>query len=128
MFNFLGYYFIDSNGKYFNHILEFLRHDTVPPDDVAYHVYKDACYYNLTRLAEKLQCSPSVAKIMVREANKTQFPDYYELREKIIRIAIQNAAVDKVGEVRPQSIWDFRPRRFHLFLSPCCARCCCRET
>ena len=96
---FSGYYFIDSNGTYFSYILEFLRHDTVPPDNIAYHVYKDACYYNLSRLVERLQCSPSVAKILVREAHKTQFPDYYELREKIIRIGVQNAAVDKIGEV-----------------------------
>ena len=49
---------------------------------------------------EKLQCSPSVARILVREAHKQQFPDYYSLREKVIRIAMQNATTDRIGEVR----------------------------
>jgi len=94
-----GCYFIDSNGEYFGYILDFLRHETLPPNDMAIAVYREACYYNLGRLIERLQTTPAVAKQLVKEAHRNQFPDYVTLKQKVIRIAIDNAAVDKIGEV-----------------------------
>ena len=94
-----GYFFIDSNGAYFSYILDFLRHETIPPLDISMHVYKEASYYNIQPLIEKLQLTPAVAKLIVRESHRMQFPKYAELKQKIVRIAIDNAAIDKVGEV-----------------------------
>ena len=94
-----GYYFIDSNGVYFGYILDYLRHETMPPTDVAISVYKEACYYNIGDLMEKLQTCPPVAKVMVRDAHRAQFPDYYGLKQRVIKQALQNAVVNQTGEV-----------------------------
>ena len=94
-----GYYFIDSNGTYFGYILDFLRHETMPPGDAAINVYKEACYYNISPLVEKLQTTPAVAKMIVRDAHRAQFPDYYGIKQKVIRQAMDNAVVDQTGEV-----------------------------
>lgn len=94
-----GYFFIDSNGAYFGYILEYLRHETLPPTDVAVNVYKEARYYNIAPLMERLQTSPSVAKTIVHEAHRAQFPDYYGLKQKVVRTAMDNAVVNQTGEV-----------------------------
>ena len=92
-----GCYFIDSDGENFRHILSFLRHETLPPSDLCELVYKDALYYGIDRLVERLQMTASVAQLLVREAHRAQYPEYAALKQKLIRIAIDNAAVDKVG-------------------------------
>jgi uracil-DNA glycosylase len=43
-----GNYFIDRNGKHFDHILDFLRDGKyLPPQDVIEEVLKDAKYFRL---------------------------------------------------------------------------------
>lgn len=94
-----GYYFIDSNGKYFEHILDFLRHETLPPSNVAWEVYKEASYFNIISLQMKLQATPPVARMIVRDCYRSQFPDYCGIKLKVIQIAMDNAGVDRAGEV-----------------------------
>ena len=45
-----GRYFIDRDGKLFHHILTYLRHDKLPPPDMAVAVLEEAEYYQLTGL------------------------------------------------------------------------------
>jgi len=53
-----GNYFIDRNGKHFDHILDFLRDDKyLPPHDVIEEVLKDAKYFRLYGYVERLQLS-----------------------------------------------------------------------
>ena len=53
-----GNYFIDRNGKHFDHILDFLRDDTyLPPQDVIEEVLKDAKFFRLYEYVERLQLS-----------------------------------------------------------------------
>ncbi len=94
-----GYYFIDSNGTYFTFILDFLRHETLPPNDLSVAVYKEACYYNIPPLVEKLSTTPLVARMIVKEAHRAQFPEYYAIKSKVINTAMSNAAINKIGEV-----------------------------
>lgn len=94
-----GYYFIDSNGAYFSFILDYLRHETLPPDSIAVPVYQEAVYYNIGPLQERLQLMPSVARMLVRDAYRQQFPDYKDVKQRVIHIAMHNASVDRVGEV-----------------------------
>ena len=43
-----GCYFIDRNGKYFDHILDFMRDSNyLPPSNIMKAVIKDAQYFNL---------------------------------------------------------------------------------
>ena len=58
-----GNYFIDRNGKHFDHILDFLRDDKyLPPHDVIEEVLKDAKYFGLYEYVYRLQplhiCEP----------------------------------------------------------------------
>ena len=94
-----GYYFIDSNGSHFHFILDYLRHDRLPPTEVSEAVYKEACYYNLGPLVEALQITPAIAASIVKDMHRSQFPDYRELRKKVIRIGMDNATASKTGEV-----------------------------
>jgi uracil-DNA glycosylase len=51
-----GNYFIDKSGKYFDHILEFLRDDDyLPPVDIMNAVLRDALYFQLREYAERLK-------------------------------------------------------------------------
>ena len=94
-----GYYFIDSNGTYFHYILDYLRHDQLPPTEATEAVYKEAMYYNLHALVESLQTTSAIAQTMVKDMHRAQFPDYKELKKKVIRIGMDNASVSKHGDV-----------------------------
>ena len=47
-----GRYFIDRDGKLFHHILTYLRHDKLPPPDLAVDVLEEAEYYQLKGLVD----------------------------------------------------------------------------
>ncbi|KAL8562532.1 hypothetical protein ACOMHN_045797 [Nucella lapillus] len=100
-----GNYFLDSNGHVFGQILEFLRNSSLPGKENTLLVYRDANYYGLHELVDQLSLRPEIAAITVREAQKAQFPNYSEVRELVIRTAIVNASVNRVGEV---NIYAFR--------------------
>ncbi|KAL3856966.1 hypothetical protein ACJMK2_011672 [Sinanodonta woodiana] len=94
-----GNYFLDSNGGLFCFILEYLRNGTLPPKDMTAAVYKEAGYYGIYDLVEKLKFSPPVVSHIVKEANKSQFPNYAEAKNQIIKAAMENATFTKIGEV-----------------------------
>ena len=51
-----GCYFIDRSGKYFDHILEFLRdEDYLPPVNIVKAVIRDANYFDLWEYVQRLQ-------------------------------------------------------------------------
>jgi hypothetical protein len=51
-----GCYFIDRSGKYFDHILEFLRDGSyLPPVDIVKAVIRDAIYFHLGEYAVRLE-------------------------------------------------------------------------
>ena len=94
-----GHYFLDSNGTLFGHILEFLRNGSLPPNNISVPLYKEAHYYGLHVLAERLQLMPNVACLQVKEAHRAQFPDYENVKETVIKLAMEHGVHNKVGEV-----------------------------
>ena len=80
-------------------MLEFLRNGTLPPREETLAVYRDANYYGLSQLADKLSLRPEVASIAVRESHRAQFPNYNDVKELVIRTAISNAVTNRTGEV-----------------------------
>ncbi|XP_046337859.2 BTB/POZ domain-containing protein KCTD7-like [Haliotis rufescens] len=94
-----GHYFLDTNGAVFGHILEYLRYGTVPPSDLSTAVYRDAEYYGLHSMVEKLQLRPEIASIIVKESHRSQFPGYQDAKHDVIRAAVANASINRIGEV-----------------------------
>lgn len=100
--------FIDANPKYFEHILEYLRHETIPPFDVTLCMYHQACYYNIGPLIEELRSTPGVTKELIREAYRDQFPEYSNVLHQIIELATENALKMHDGEKGRVSLHLFR--------------------
>ncbi|KAF6023449.1 hypothetical protein EB796_018242 [Bugula neritina] len=94
-----GASFIDRNGTYFGYILEFLRTETLPPNEYAVGVLMEARYYGLDELEDRMAVVPSISALIVKENHRSQFPDYQENKKRIIQIAMENATVSKTGEV-----------------------------
>lgn len=94
-----GNYFLDSNGILFGYLLEFLRNGLLPPREQSVALYREASYYGLHELVEKLQYMPPVVSLCVKEAHKLQFPGYEEIKENVIKVAMENATFTKMGEV-----------------------------
>lgn len=94
-----GNYFLDSNGTIFGHILEYLRYGSLPPKELTFLVFRDANYYGLHDLVERLQLKPEIAAIAVKESQRAQFPDYGAVKEEIIKVAMARAVVSRIGDV-----------------------------
>ncbi|GFS15956.1 BTB/POZ domain-containing protein KCTD7-like [Elysia marginata] len=106
-----GNFFLDSNGQVFSHILEFLRYGTVPPNDVAYLVFRDANYYGLHELADMLQLRPEIAALAVKQAQRAQFPNYETVKEDVIKAAMARATTSRIGDVYIYAFRkEFKPR------------------
>ncbi|XP_041055634.1 BTB/POZ domain-containing protein KCTD14-like isoform X1 [Carcharodon carcharias] len=82
-----GRYFIDRDGTYFKHVLEFLRgHE--PPPSLAEEVYQEAMYYGIEPLAKLLEDSPKLFGEMVgRRQFLARVPNYQENIEVMVRVA-----------------------------------------
>lgn len=66
-----GNYFIDRDGTHFEHILSYLRdRTTLPPHSDAVKVYKEAEYYQIHGLLEKLERYSNVFATKLEEARK----------------------------------------------------------
>ncbi|KAK0047709.1 BTB/POZ domain-containing protein KCTD7 [Biomphalaria pfeifferi] len=95
-----GNFFLDSNGAVFEYILEYLRYGSVPPvDKMTFMLFRDANYYGLHELVERLQLKPEIATMAVKEAQRAQFPNYAFVKEETIKIAMARATVSRVGDV-----------------------------
>ena len=84
-----GNYFIDRNGKHFDHILDFLRDDNYhSPKHVILEVLEEAKYFNLSHYVEKLKQSLSIWPTIERiEQGRRQILRYQELKNQILTLA-----------------------------------------
>ncbi|CAG5118760.1 unnamed protein product [Candidula unifasciata] len=106
-----GNFFLDSNGSVFGHILEYLRYGTLPQNEMAYLVFRDANYFGLHALVDKLQLKPEIAALAVKEAQRAQFPDYAAIKDEVIKAAMARATVSRIGDVYIYAFRkDFKPK------------------
>ncbi|CAJ1066324.1 BTB/POZ domain-containing protein KCTD14 [Xyrichtys novacula] len=82
-----GRYFIDRNGSHFGAILEFLRSDWMPTDNIK-EVHREAVYYNIKPLIKRLEETPQLfGELVARQQFLSRVPHYKENIEVLIRIA-----------------------------------------
>ena len=80
-----GRYFIDRDGTYFGHILNYLRDASLlPKASVALHVYREAQYFRLEHLIRQLERYPSVIPHVVIEEQKRDFSERYHHWKNIL--------------------------------------------
>ncbi|XP_048588442.1 uncharacterized protein LOC116605526 isoform X2 [Nematostella vectensis] len=84
-----GRYFIDRDGTLFKHVLGFLRDEQVlPPPSLAIHVYKEAQFYQIQRLIERLERYANVFALKLNNAKKFKLGDSFDAwKNNIIRTA-----------------------------------------
>ncbi|KAK3745409.1 hypothetical protein QZH41_001440 [Actinostola sp. cb2023] len=84
-----GRYFIDRDGKYFGHILNYLRDASIiPPSPVALQVYQEAKYYRTERLMAQLECYPSVMVVTKINDQKSKMGDNFEHWKQMLLNAV----------------------------------------
>ncbi|XP_041666592.1 BTB/POZ domain-containing protein KCTD14 [Cheilinus undulatus] len=82
-----GRYFIDRNGSHFGAILEFLRSDWLPTENIQ-EVHREAVYYNIKPLIKRLEETPQLfGELVARQQFLSRVPHYKENIEVLIRIA-----------------------------------------
>ncbi|XP_033486688.2 BTB/POZ domain-containing protein KCTD14 isoform X1 [Epinephelus lanceolatus] len=82
-----GRYFIDRNGSNFGAILEFLRSDWLPTENIQ-EVHREAVYYNIKPLIKHLEETPQLfGELVGRQQFLSRVPHYKENIEVLIRIA-----------------------------------------
>jgi BTB/POZ domain-containing protein KCTD7/14 len=85
-----GRYFIDRDGKYFRYILNFSRSNDLPPESVALDVLKEAEFFCMTTLIERLEAgAPKVISLRRREYFRHLIPDYESIKNNIITKATE---------------------------------------
>ncbi|XP_015196707.1 BTB/POZ domain-containing protein KCTD14 [Lepisosteus oculatus] len=94
-----GRYFIDRDGTHFRHVLEFLRTQRLPTENVP-EVYKEALFYDIEPLAKQLEDSPQIfGEVVGRQQFLARVPNYRENLEVIIRIARAEAMAARHSSV-----------------------------
>ncbi|XP_063420346.1 BTB/POZ domain-containing protein KCTD14-like [Mytilus trossulus] len=79
-----GRYFIDRNGDYFEHILEFLRDSSyLPPKDFLFAVFREADYFALDALCDKMTMTPPIYPFCGDRPDPV--PNYMEIKENIMK-------------------------------------------
>ncbi|KAM4627236.1 BTB/POZ domain-containing protein KCTD14 [Polymixia lowei] len=82
-----GRYFIDRDGTHFGAILEFLRTDRLPTEDVV-EVHREAVHYDIKPLVKQLEETPQFfGELVGRQQFLSRVPHYKEHIEVLIRIA-----------------------------------------
>lgn len=82
-----GRYFIDRDGTHFGAILEFLRTDRLPTENVL-KVHSEAVHYNIKPLVKQLEETPQFfGEAVGRQPFLSRVPNYKENIEVLIRIA-----------------------------------------
>jgi len=89
-----GHLFIDADPTLFRYILEFLRTEAMPPEDLALDMYKMASYFSIEPLRDHLLLVPAVAKMIVKDLNCNRFSHYGEIKQRVMKLAIKRAALD----------------------------------
>ncbi|XP_070685926.1 BTB/POZ domain-containing protein KCTD14 isoform X2 [Pempheris klunzingeri] len=82
-----GRHFIDRDGSHFGAILEFLRSDRLPTENIP-EVYREALHYNIKPLVKRLEETPQLfGELVGRQQFLSRVPHYKENIEVLIRIA-----------------------------------------
>jgi hypothetical protein len=85
-----GKYFIDRDGKHFRYILNFIRSNDLPPENVVLEVLKEAEFFCMNDLIEKLETvSPKVISLRRREYFRQLIPDYESIKNNVISKATE---------------------------------------
>ncbi|CAF1208875.1 unnamed protein product [Adineta ricciae] len=80
-----GNIFIDRDGTYFGHILNYLRCDQMPPESVALNVLREGEMFCINSLVAKLEgSSPYVISLRRRESFRRLIPDYEHMKVDIV--------------------------------------------
>ncbi|KAG7322721.1 hypothetical protein KOW79_014067 [Hemibagrus wyckioides] len=82
-----GRYFIDRDGAYFGDILNFLREGELPQRERVRAVHREAQYYSIGPLLERLEDRQPLTGEKVRQAFLDLLPYYKENLERIVEIA-----------------------------------------
>ena len=89
-----GHPFVDADPVSFRYILEYMRTEMLPPEDLALNMYKMASYFSIEPLRQQLLLVPAVAKMIVKESRCNHFSHYDEIKQRVMKLAIERAAVD----------------------------------
>ncbi|NP_001290905.1 BTB/POZ domain-containing protein KCTD14 [Esox lucius] len=82
-----GRYFIDRNGTHFGAILQFLRTQRLPTENIL-EVYQEALHYDIKSLVKQLQDSAQVfGETVGRQQFIARVPNYQENLEVLVRVA-----------------------------------------
>ncbi|XP_029026688.1 BTB/POZ domain-containing protein KCTD14 isoform X2 [Betta splendens] len=82
-----GCCFIDRDGSHFGAVLQFLRAETLPTDNIK-EVHREAVFYNIKPLIKRLEESPQLfGELVGRQQFLARVPHYKENIEVLIRIA-----------------------------------------
>ncbi|XP_071762001.1 BTB/POZ domain-containing protein KCTD14-like [Centroberyx gerrardi] len=82
-----GRYFIDRDGSHFGAVLEFLRTDRPPTENIQ-EVHREAVHYNIKPLVKQLEETPQFfGESVGRQQFLSRVPHYKENIEVLIRIA-----------------------------------------
>ncbi|CAF0826295.1 unnamed protein product [Didymodactylos carnosus] len=85
-----GHIFIDRDGKYFGHILNYIRGDTIPPESLSLDVLREAEFFCISSLMTKLETSsPCVISLRRREYFRRLIPDYEHMKMDIINRCVE---------------------------------------
>jgi len=89
-----GHPFVDADPERFRYILEYLRTEALPPEDLALDMYKMASYFSVEPLRERLLQVPAVAAMVTKELRHNRFGNYDDIKQRVIKLAIERASAD----------------------------------
>lgn len=82
-----GRYFIDRDGSHFGSILEFLRSERLPTENLR-EIHREALYYNIHPLVKALEDQPQLfGETVGRQQFLSRVPHYKENIQVLIRVA-----------------------------------------
>lgn len=85
-----GRFFVDRDGKFFRYILNFIRSNDLPPDSVTLEVLKEAEFFCMISLIERLESNaPKVISLRRREYFRQLIPEYEQIKNNIIKKATE---------------------------------------
>ncbi|CAF2521053.1 unnamed protein product [Rotaria sp. Silwood2] len=85
-----GRIFIDRDGRFFGHILNYIRCNQMPTESIALDVLHEAEFFCISSLIAKLEnSSPCVISLRRRESFRRLIPDYEHMKMDIINKSIE---------------------------------------
>ncbi|XP_061828016.1 BTB/POZ domain-containing protein KCTD14 [Nerophis lumbriciformis] len=94
-----GHIFLDRDGSHFGAVLEFLRSERVPTENVQ-QVHREAVHYNVTALIRRLEESPLLyGELVGRKQFLARVPHYKENIEVLTRIARAEAVASRHSSI-----------------------------